>query len=557
MWNRLRITHRFIVVLAAFWLSGAAVVAISLWGLASSRDSLKMLHDHAMALGLKAGDVENLAVQNRMQVLLAFQHAPDGPLAAIHQHPVEDHLRALAANRSKISEALKVIEAASGDAQEQPLVQALQRTRAAWVAELDAAAQAVRGGDYSPEVMERFLRAGRTEGEAMVQAAVQYRAYQMQQADTAYRAAQQRYELALWIFAAATFILGLPASLLGLALLGRLVRGFRSANQAAAAIAASDLSRRIEVSGSDEIGAMLGQMETMRGNLNRVVGQVSGGAGAIAGASTQVAAGTRDLSARTEQQASALEQTASATEELSGTVQHNADSAHEASRLAAQATTVAQRGGSAMNQVVNTMQGIASASHRVADIIGVIDGIAFQTNILALNAAVEAARAGEQGRGFAVVAGEVRSLAGRSAEAAREIKALISDSVAQVEAGSAQVGDAGATMQEIVSVIGRVAQLVDEIALASREQSQGLAQINQAVAHLDGVTQQNAALVEQTSAASDSLQDQARQLAALAATFRLTQDSAGPALAPVAAPPLRPGSAPAAVQEDRAELLPG
>jgi len=526
MWNRLRITHRFILALVAFWLSGAAVIAVSYWGLYSARDGLRTVHGHAMALALQADDLVALTVHNRMQVLLAFQHAPDNPLAAIHQHPVGEHLALLSANRQKVSQALQAIEAALQDEPERQAFAALQAKRDTWVAELDAATRAVQQGDYTPERMARFLQVGGPENEAMVAASLQFRALQVQRADSARAQAQQRYETALWIFALATLLLGLPASALGLGLLARLARGFSAVDRAALAIAGSDLSQRVPASGGDEIGAMLARMEEMRANLNQVVGRVSDGAGTIAGASTQVAAGTRDLSARTEQQASALEQTASATEQLSGTVQNNAENAAQASQLAASATGVAQRGGAVVGQVVDTMQAIRTASLRVVDIIGVIDSIAFQTNILALNAAVEAARAGEQGRGFAVVAGEVRQLAQRSAEAAREIKQLITDAATKVEEGSAQVGEAGATMQEIVGVIERVAHIVDEIAAASREQALGLTQINQAVAHLDGVTQQNAALVEQTSGASDALQEQAAELARVAATFRLERGSA-------------------------------
>jgi methyl-accepting chemotaxis protein len=273
--------------------------------------------------------------------------------------------------------------------------------------------------------------------------------------------------------------------------------------------------------GNDEIGHLLSQMDIMRSNLHSVICQVRNGSDAIASAASEVATGTLDLSNRTESQASSLEQTAAASEELASTVQNNAESASQANQLATSASDVASRGGAVVSQVVQTMEAINTSSRKIVDIISVIDGIAFQTNILALNAAVEAARAGEQGRGFAVVASEVRSLAGRSAEAAREIKTLITDSVEKVGVGTQQVAQAGATMQEIVTGIQHVADIVSEIASASREQSTGIAQINQAVTQLDSVTQQNAALVEETSAASSALQEQARELAKLAASFKL------------------------------------
>ena len=523
MLNNLRITQRFVIVLCLFWLSGIAVIGVSFWGLSSARDSLKTLHDEAMHRALQADQSIDLTVQNRLQVLLAFQHAPESVLASIHSHPTNMHLEAIAANRVKANELHKAMEQGITDPEEKRLFDAAQSHRKAWREKLDPVTVAIAKGDFNPEIMAGFLAAGRTEGEAVVKSMTAFRDHQVKRADAAYKAAQQRYEIGLWVFAFATFVLGLPASLMALLLLARMVTGFRTANQAAAAIAASDLTQGITSEGKDEIGVMLAQMETMRSNLHHVIGQVHSGADTIAGASTQVAAGTLDLSSRTEQQASALEQTASATEQLSGTVQQNAESAAQASKLAASATGVAQRGGTVVAQVVDTMEAINTSSRKIVDIIGVIDGIAFQTNILALNAAVEAARAGEQGRGFAVVASEVRSLAGRSAEAAKEVKALITDSVEKVGVGSEQVAQAGTTMQEIVAGIQRVADIVDEIASASREQSMGLGQINQAVAHLDGVTQQNAALVEETSAASSALQEQARQLASLAASFKLQQ----------------------------------
>ena len=522
-WNQLRITQRFIVVLCAFVLSVVAVAATGLWGLSSARDSLKSLHDEAMARSLLAGQSIESTLQNRMQVLLAFQHAPAGGLASIHDHPATAHLDAIAATQSATNALHQQIGQGITSPRERALYDAAMEARKPWRAELDKAVQAIRKEDYAAETMAAFLAAGRKEGEAVVKTMGALRSYQVEHANAAFQAAQKRYELALWIFALAAVLLVLPSVLLALALLARLKNGFAIAHTAAAHIAASDLTHSIALQGSDEIGRLCTEMETMRGNLAEVVGRVKAGTGAIAGASTQVAAGALDLSSRTEQQASALEETASATEQLSGTVQQNADSAAQANQLAAQAKDVAAHGGAVVTQVVQTMQAINQSAAKIVDIIGVIDGIAFQTNILALNAAVEAARAGEAGRGFAVVASEVRALAGRSAEAAREVKALITDSVAKTQAGNAQAAQAGTAMQEIMDGIQRVAGIVDEIALASREQASGLSQINQAVAHLDGVTQQNAALVEQTSAASSSLQQQAQDLAALAGTFQLPQ----------------------------------
>jgi len=259
----------------------------------------------------------------------------------------------------------------------------------------------------------------------------------------------------------------------------------------------------------------------MQDALRQLVGQVRQSTDSITTASSEIAAGSQDLSARTESQASALQETAASMEELASTVRQNADNARQANQLAQSASTVAIRGGDVVGQVVDTMKGINDSSKRIADIIAVIDGIAFQTNILALNAAVEAARAGEQGRGFAVVAGEVRSLASRSAEAAKEIKQLITDSVGRVEQGTALVDQAGATMEEVVGSIRRVTDIMAEISAASSEQSQGVAQIGEAVSSMDQATQQNAALVEESTAAAMSLREQAQHLNQLVGTFRL------------------------------------
>src|SRR5476649_518897 len=306
----------------------------------------------------------------------------------------------------------------------------------------------------------------------------------------------------------------------------------------AGSIANGDLSIGIHTQPSDN-SSLLAEMKEMRNSLVNIVGQVRVGTETIGTASREIAAGNLDLSSRTEMQASALEKTASAMEELTSTVKQNADNAREANKLAATASDVALKGGSVASQVVDTMSSINESAKKIVDIIGVIDGIAFQTNILALNAAVEAARAGEQGRGFAVVASEVRNLAQRSAGAAKEIKTLIDDSVDKVGTGSDQVAEAGKTMQEIVASVRRVTDIMAEISSASSEQTHGIEQINEAIAQMDHVTQQNAALVEQAAAAAEAMQEQAAKLALAVCIFKLDESGKGPA--PRLSAPRRPG----------------
>ncbi|WGT62607.1 methyl-accepting chemotaxis protein [Variovorax paradoxus] len=297
-------------------------------------------------------------------------------------------------------------------------------------------------------------------------------------------------------------------------------------------VASGDLSKEFETERGGDFGRLLRGMGEMEDTLTDVVTRIKASTDSIVVASGQITAGNHDLSSRTEQQASSLEETAASMEELTSTVKQNADNARQANQLALSASEVAVKGGSVVGQVVDTMASINASSKKIVDIIGVIDGIAFQTNILALNAAVEAARAGEQGRGFAVVASEVRSLAQRSAAAAKEIKGLIDDSVGKVDVGSALVSEAGKTMEEIVSGVKRVTDIIGEITAASHEQAQGIEQVNQAIAQMDQVTQQNAALVEEAAAAAQSLQEQAGNLSQVVATFKLDDEDEKPAVAP-------------------------
>ena len=291
-------------------------------------------------------------------------------------------------------------------------------------------------------------------------------------------------------------------------------------------VAAGDLTAQVVVKSQDETGQLMQALKDMNASLQSLVGQVRSGTDTIATASSQIAAGNQDLSSRTEEQASSLEETASSMEELTSTVKQNADNARQANTMALTSSSIAIEGGKVVSEVVGTMASINASSRKIVDIIAVIDGIAFQTNILALNAAVEAARAGEQGRGFAVVATEVRNLAQRSAAAAKDIKVLIGDSVEKVEAGSKLVDQAGRTMDDIVASITRVTDIMSEITAASSEQSAGIEQVNQAIAQMDQVTQQNAALVEEAAAAAESMQEQAASLSAVVSVFKLDVASA-------------------------------
>ena len=344
-----------------------------------------------------------------------------------------------------------------------------------------------------------------------------------------YDASQRTYERFRNVSISLIVLSLLAAAAIGVWLVRSITAPLDYAVRIARSVASGDLTQTVEVASTNEMGQLLRAMKDMNASLQSIVGEVRSGSHTIATAAGEIASGNLDLSSRTEQQASSLEETASSMEELTSTVKQNADHARQASELAVSASEVAVKGGAVVREVVQTMGAINDSARKIVDIITVIDSIAFQTNILALNAAVEAARAGEQGRGFAVVASEVRNLAHRSAAAAKEITALINDSVDKVGTGSKLVDQAGSTMQEVVLSVQRVSDLIGEITLASQEQSSGIEQINQAITQMDEVTQQNAALVEQAAAAAGSLQEQSEHLAQAVGVFKIGDTPAAPA----------------------------
>ena len=424
------------------------------------------------------------------------------------------------------------------------------------------------------DVRQLVEQQGRPLAEAYLQEVEKFKQHQQQVYEAAAVEASKQAQLGSAIIIGCA-VIALICSVIAALLLSRSVVGpVQIAAHNARKIAEGDLTQTITPEGRDEMADLLRALQTMQSSLVTVVSGVRSNAESVATASAEIAQGNHDLSSRTESQASALEETAASMEQLGSTVRQNADNARQANQLAMSASTVAEQGGDVVAQVVNTMRGINESSNKIADIIGVIDSIAFQTNILALNAAVEAARAGEQGRGFAVVASEVRSLAQRSAEAAKEIKGLISESVGKVEEGSMLVDKAGITMGEVVAAIRRVTDIMGEISAASSEQSSGVSQVGEAVTQMDHATQQNAALVEQSAAAAGSLSTQAAQLVNAVAIFRLPGNASSfarpmtaamptPAAAPVpmprpaatartpkASPPALPREAPASGNDD-------
>jgi methyl-accepting chemotaxis protein len=449
-----------------------------------------------------------------------------------------------AASVKKAAELLKQIEPLiAGSGPEQELFQKILEQRKAYSASRDGAVKAKADGNA--EEAARILDQSFTPASKLYQDLLQELVtMQRDSIDATARTIEgdgKRSTTLIAILTACAVLLGAAFSWL---LTSGITRPIREAVDLAETVASGDLTRSIEATSHDETGALLRALRHMNDSLVAIVTQVRGGTDLIATASKEISAGNLDLSGRTEQQASALEETAASMEELTTTVRQNADNARQANQLSMTASDVAAKGGAVVGEVITTMGSINESARKIVDIIGVIDGIAFQTNILALNAAVEAARAGEQGRGFAVVASEVRTLAQRSAAAAKEIKELIGDSVEKVDAGARLVDQAGATMDEVVTSIRRVTDIMSEIASASQEQTGGIEQVNQAIGQMDQVTQQNAALVEEAAAAAASMEDQAAKLAQVVGVFKLDRQAMAPAL-PAAARAPAPAPAPA------------
>ena len=514
------------LVVAALSLLVAMMLVIGVMGLYGGERSVGLIRDVILADQKSAYDQKSIRLDMelaRSQILQALQHNPTLSWAQLHDHALTVHFTQIDALTNATTEKWTKYSASIKNAEEKRLAEEwFAKSDNFGVAHIKAAADAIRAGDWDGAeaiLIKKINPSYRIGDEAM---AALTRASKE-------RAAANEADVTASLHHTAYVAGGvlLLAVLVGVAVGAAMIRAISAplgeATAIASRVAAGDLTGRIEARGSNEIGTLLAALATMKANLAGIVSEVRASTQTISSASTQISAGNMDLSERTCGQASSLEQTAASMEQLTGTVRQNADNARQANQLAVSASEVAVRGGGVVAQVVDTMGAINESSRKIVDIIGVIDGIAFQTNILALNAAVEAARAGEQGRGFAVVASEVRNLAQRSAGAAKEIKQLIGDSVNKVDSGARLVDEAGATMKEIVNSIQRVTDIMGEITQASMEQTSGLDQINQAIGQMDSITQQNVALVEEAAAASASLQDQVGVLSGVVDVFVLDE----------------------------------
>jgi methyl-accepting chemotaxis protein len=501
-------------------------------------------NEDRISLALRWKGMTELAVER----VVIGTVSSDERLSARMQAQVKTGIEAITAIQKKIV-------AAAATAEDKAQLERIAAERAT-VLKITADVQAVRGnGDVA--AAQRMVE------ETLLPAVAKYVGaqetfveLQQRQRDQAKADGARQLATAQWIGVGVAVVMLLVGMVLAWLTVHSVTRPLDRAVGLADQIAQGDLTADVHDDRKDELGHLLRSLSAMAARLRGVVGEVRSGVESVSSASSQIATGNHDLSARTEQTAANLQETAASMEQLTATVTQSADTARQANQLAANAAQAAERGGEVVGQVVASMQHITDSSRKIADIIGVIDSIAFQTNILALNAAVEAARAGEQGRGFAVVAGEVRSLAQRSAEAAKEIKGLITASVESVESGSQQVGQAGQSMSEIVNSVRRVSDLIAEITASSTEQRDGIAQVNVAVTNLDQMTQQNAALVEESSAAATAMRDQAQRLAEVVSVFNV--GAVARVAAPVRAPaaPAAPSRAPAAPAAPRKVAAP-
>jgi len=510
---KLKISTRLLGLIGLLAVLLLLIGALGLWAAARSNAALQTVYlDRTVPTG-QIASINQLLLRNRLAIAnTLLERTPQS---------VQEHTREIEDNIARITQLWNAFMATTLTAEEQKLARQFAADRARFVQEgLLPAVALLRAGDFATadglraEKIIPLFAPVRQGADALLQ-------LQLDVAKAEYEESVRRYER-IRAGSIAAILLGVALAVaLGLRLVRSIRHGLGQALAATEAVAQGDLTRPIPTQGGDELAQLLQALAAMQRQLASVVSTVRQGAESVATASAEIAQGNQDLSARTESQASALQETAASMEELGSTVKQNADSAAQANQLAQSASSVAVKGGEVVSQVVDTMRGIQDSSRKIADIINVIDGIAFQTNILALNAAVEAARAGEAGRGFAVVAGEVRNLAQRSAAAAKEIKQLITDSVGRVEQGTALVDQAGATMQEVVAAIRRVSDIMGEISAASAEQSAGVAQVGEAVTQMDQATQQNAALVEQMAAAAASLSTQAQELVQAVGVFKL------------------------------------
>ena len=506
------IGHRMLVVLGVVLALALAGTGIGIWALSHIQQDTKELVDSSVATERYASDWHRLINAGVLRTT---------SIAVSADSSLTEFFAADTAESSRLSSALqKSIEAMMETPDEKKMFAEIGVRRTAYVQARDHIIATRKAGDAAA-VKVLYASEFKPAADAYLgglKALLDYQRDEIDHLSADLVKLNERARLGLIVFAVAAVGLGMVLSYW---LANSITRPIRAAAHAADAIANFDLTSRVEGHDRDEAGRLLQSLAHMQGALRDLVDQVRNATQNVSTASGEIASGNQDLSQRTEQTASSLQHTAASMTQLTGTVRQTADAARSADQLAASASQAASKGGAVVAQVVTTMSDIDASSKRIADIIGVIDGIAFQTNILALNAAVEAARAGEQGRGFAVVASEVRSLAGRSAAAAKEIKQLIAASVDRVEAGTRLVEDAGASMSEIVTSVQRVTDIIAEISTAASEQSDGIGSVGAAVAQLDQMTQQNAALVEQSAAAATSLNEQAARLAQAVSVFKL------------------------------------